>query len=87
MYCVEGIGGGDDGAEGNDTETHHREVNGVRREEENNIALFDSHVGERGGDSIDGFPKLFVGKVVAGGGVDEGSVAVMGAGGDKSGGI
>lgn len=87
MYCVEGIGGGDDGAEGHDTETHQREVNGVRREEENNITLFDSHVGERGGDSIDGSPKLLVGKVVAGGGVDESSVAVMGAGGDKGGGI
>jgi len=87
MSCVEGISGGDDGPEGHDTETHHREVNGVRREEEDNITLFYSHVGERGGDSVDGSPKLFVGEVAASGGVDEGSVAVMGVGGDKSGGI
>lgn len=66
MCCVEGIGGGDDGAEGHDAETHHREVNGVGREEEDNVTLSDSHVGERKGDIVDNSPKLFVGEMVAG---------------------
>lgn len=83
---VEGVGGGDDGAEGHDGEAHNGEVDGVGGEEEDDVALPDGGVeGERGGDGVHGSPELLVGEVEAGGGVDEGDVAVVSVGGDEGG--
>lgn len=44
--CIEGIGGGDDSAEGHDGEADNREVDGVGREEEDDVTFTDTHVGE-----------------------------------------
>ncbi|KAL8553582.1 hypothetical protein ACS0TY_002045 [Phlomoides rotata] len=46
---VEGIGGGDDGAEGHDGETHNGEVERVGGKEEDDVAFADAEVGGEGG--------------------------------------
>lgn len=83
MGGIEGICGGDYSADGHDGEANDGEENGVWREEEDDVAFSDAHVGERRGNGIDGFPELGIGDVVAGGGVDEGNFAVVRAGRDK----
>ena len=87
MGSIEGICGGDDGADGHDGEANDGEENGVRGEEEDDVAFSDSHVGESRGDGIDGFPEVGIGYVLAGGGVDEGDFAVVRAGRDEGRGI
>lgn len=44
--CIERIGGGDDSAEGHDGETDNREIDGVGREEKDDVTFTDTHVGE-----------------------------------------
>lgn len=75
---VEGISGGDDGAQGDDGEAYDGEEDGVWREEEDDVAFPDAHGGEGGGDGVDGGPDVGEGEVAAGGGVDEGDVTVVG---------
>lgn len=49
------------------------------------MAFSNSHVGKRGGDRVHGAPELSKGELSAGGGIDEGDIAVVGAGRDESG--
>lgn len=53
---VERVGGGDDGAEGHHGETDDGEEDGVRGEEEDDVALADPHVGETVSDGLHGAP-------------------------------
>lgn len=80
---VEGICGGDDGADGHDGEANNGKVNGVRGKEEDDVAFSDAHVGKGRGYGVDGVPEVGIGDLLAGGGVDEGDFAVVRAGRDK----
>ena len=80
MRGVEGVCGGDDGAEGHDGEANNGEENGVWGKEEDDVAFSDAHVGKGGGYGVDRLPEVGIGDVLAGGGVDEGDFAVVGAG-------
>lgn len=82
---VEGIGGGDYSSKGHHGEADDGKVNGVGGEKEDDVALANTHVGERGGDGIDGSPELLEGEMATSGGIDESNLAVVGAGGDESG--
>lgn len=85
--CVEGVCGGDYGSERHDRETDNGEEDGVRGEEEDDVAFADPHGREGGGDGIDGHPDLSEGELAGGGGVDEGDLAWVGLGGDEGGDI
>ncbi|KAK7257801.1 hypothetical protein RIF29_32036 [Crotalaria pallida] len=61
---VERVGSGDDWAEGHNGETDDGEVDGVRGEEEDDVALADSHGGKGGGDGVNGEPEVLEGEVV-----------------------
>lgn len=75
---VEWISSGDNGAEGDNGETDDGEEDGVRGEEEDDVAFPDAHGGEGGGDGVDGEPDVGEGEAAAGGGVDEGDLSVVG---------
>ncbi|CAL5345058.1 unnamed protein product [Camellia sinensis] len=83
--CVEGVCCGDYGSERHDREADNGEEDGVRGEEEDDVAFADPHGKEGGGDGIDGHPDLSEGEVAGGGGVDEGDLAWVGLGGDEGG--
>lgn len=87
LGSIEGICGGDDGADGHDGEANNGEVDRIWGKEEDDVAFSDAHVGKGRGDGVDGVPEIGVGYVVAGGGVDQGDFAVMRTGRDKRRGI
>lgn len=82
---VERVSGGDDSTKGHDGEADNGEVDGVGGKEEDDMALPNTQVRERGGDGIDGSPELGEGEVATSGGIDESKLAVVGARGDESG--
>lgn len=85
---IEGIGGGDDGTEGHNGEADDGEVDRVRGEQEDNMAFTDAKVSrKRAGNGINGTPDIGESQLAAGGGVNEGNLAVVGAGGDEGGDI
>lgn len=82
---VKRVGGGDDSPKGHDGEADDGKENGIGGKEEDDMALSNTQVRERGGDGIDSPPELVEGEVATSGGVDESKFAVVGAGGDESG--
>lgn len=85
---VEGVSGGDQSPKGHNGEAYNGEEDGVRRENEDDVAFSDAEFGgERKREGVHGGPEGGVGERVAGGGVDEGGpgVVVVGLGGDEGG--
>ncbi|KAF7838051.1 DUF761 domain protein [Senna tora] len=73
---VEGVGGGDGGAEVGGGEEGEDELGAVLEEEHDDVALADAEGVEAGGDAAGGEVDLGVGEGVAGGGIDEAGTVV-----------
>lgn len=83
---VKRIRGGDDGADRHDGETDDGDVDGIRGEDEDDVASpYSDVVVETVSDTIDGSPEIGEAYAVARGGVDEGRCAAVRLRGDESG--